>query len=242
MSKKRFINISSLPKAWCKLEPSLKLTWFYLWTHCDSAGIWEIDTDLFFFENGFELDLLSLKKSLPNELEINNHLVLLKNFMEVNYGCLKKDYNPHKPVFRSISKHNLKLKTSLNQACFKLVDEEEDEKEGKDEEENKKEKEHRKIKKSVAAEKSEIKLVFNSEQFLAQWKLWKIFRKKQHQFSFVSMDSENRKLIALKNLAKGNEAEAIKIIQQSIDNGWKGFFELKKQTGNGIINEADDNR
>lgn len=208
MSTKRFINISSLPKAWRKLEPSLKLTWFYLWTHCDSAGIWELDTDLFAFENGFELDLLSLKKSLPNELEINNHLVLLKNFMEVNYGCLKKDYNPHKPVFRSIAKHNLKLTPSLNQACFKLVDEEEDEKE--EEDENKKEKEHQK---NVATEKSEVKLVFNSEQFLAQWKLWKIFRKKQHQFSFVSLDSENRKLIALKNLAKGNEAIAIKIIQ-----------------------------
>ena len=51
--------------------------------------------------------------------------------MEVNYVCLKEDYNLHKPVFRWISKKNMKLDPSLNQAWFKLVDE--DEEEGKDE-------------------------------------------------------------------------------------------------------------
>lgn len=238
MSKKRFINISSLPKAWRKLEPSLKLTWFYLWTHCDSAGIWEVDEDLFAFENGFELNLVSLKKALDTEIEICENLVLLKNFIEVNYGCLKQDYNPHKPVFRSISKNNLKLSPSLNQAYFKLVDEEED----KYEEEGKEEKEDEIIKKVVEIQKTKRLSFFDSEVFKKQWELWKVFRKKQHKFSFISMDSENRKLTALKNLANGNEQIAIEIIQQSIDNGWKGFFELKKQTGDEKINEADDNR
>lgn len=135
---KRFIDISTLPKAWRKLKPSLKLTWYYLWNNCDASGVWEIDEDLFEFENGFELDIEKLQEFLPNEIVISNNLVLINNFIVVNYNALKEDYNPHKPAFRAILKNNLKLKPSLNQACFKLVDEDEDEEEDKDEKEKEK--------------------------------------------------------------------------------------------------------
>ena len=30
-------------------------------------------------------------------------------------------------------------------------------------------------------------------------------------------------------LSKGNEAQAIQIVEQSLANGWKGFFELKNK-------------
>lgn len=75
----------------------------------------------------------------------------------------------------------------------------------------------------------ELKLPFTSKEFLAQWDLWKLFRKKNDKFRFLNIDSENRKLKELENLSRGNEKTAIHIIQQSIDNGWKGLFELKKQ-------------
>ncbi|TYP71510.1 hypothetical protein [Aquimarina intermedia] len=140
---KRFIDISILPKAWRKLEPSLKITWFYLWNHCDAAGVWEIDRDLFEFENGFEIDLDLLKKHLPEEFEVSGNLLLMKNFISINYTQLKENYNPHKPTYRAINRHNLKLNSSLNQACFKLEEEDEDEEEeeGKDEDEKKSAKE-----------------------------------------------------------------------------------------------------
>ena len=135
MSKKRFIDISTLPKTWRKLDSNLKLTWYWLWNNCDPSGVWEIDEDFFEFENGFEIDTSSLTKALPNEIEASNGKVLLKNYIVVNYcdfSKLNENYNPHKPLFRSIKKNNLKLQPSLNQACFKLVDvdEEEEEKEG----------------------------------------------------------------------------------------------------------------
>ena len=41
------------------------------------------------------------------------------------------------------------------------------------------------------------------------------------------MDSENRKLVELENLSGKNELNAIKILQQTIDNNWSGFFQLK---------------
>ncbi|CAL2094654.1 hypothetical protein [Tenacibaculum sp. 190524A02b] len=134
---KRFIDLSIHPKAWRKLDPNLKLTWFWLWCNCDASGVWEIDEDYFEFENSFNLNLSSLRQALPNEIEVLNGKLLLKNYIVINYcdfSKLKPSYNPHKPLFRAIKKNNIELIPSLNQACFKLVDEEED----KDEEEDRK--------------------------------------------------------------------------------------------------------
>jgi len=130
MSTKRFIDDSILPKTFRKLEPSLKLTWYYIWNNCDAAGIWEIDEDLFEFENGFELDLKSYEESFGGLIEISEEkeLVLIADFIAINqcnFNKLNKDYNPHKPVFRSIAKNQVKLNPSLNQASFRLVVEEE---------------------------------------------------------------------------------------------------------------------
>lgn len=130
---KRFIDISILPKAFRKLSPSLKLTWYYIWNNCDKSGVWEIDEELFEFENGFELNLLEFKQNFADLVEILEEKIFLKDFIKINYGTLKTDYNPHKPVFRDIVKNNLKLDPSLNQAYLKLEDEEENEDEYKEE-------------------------------------------------------------------------------------------------------------
>lgn len=80
----------------------------------------------------------------------------------------------------------------------------------------------------IKAESEEkIKTPFDSKIFKSQWDLYKVFRKKKHKFSFLNDDSENRALTELKNLSGNDEKTAIKIIQQSIDKGWKGLFELK---------------
>lgn len=70
---------------------------------------------------------------------------------------------------------------------------------------------------------------FISKEFSVQWDLWKIYRKKKDKFSYLNIDSEKRALSELLNLADNDEKTAVKIIQQSIDNGWKGFFELKNK-------------
>ena len=121
---KRLIDISTLPKAWRKLDCNLKLAWFYLWNNCDPAGVWEIDEDLFEFQNNFSLDIKALSDALGDLIEYDSNKVLLTNFIAINQCDLKKlnpNYNPHKPVFRSINKYQLKLDLSLNQASMKLV-------------------------------------------------------------------------------------------------------------------------
>lgn len=126
---KRFIDVSSLPKAFRKLDPSLKLTWYYLWNNCDASGVWEIDEDLFEFENGIDFNIEIIKKSFSQLYDFSEDKILIKDYIRINYSKLKENYNPHKPVFRKIDKNNLKLNASLNQASFKLEDEDEDKEE-----------------------------------------------------------------------------------------------------------------
>lgn len=101
---------------------------------------------------------------------------------------------------------------------------------------NEKEKEEEKGKKGAGEKpkiiEPEIKVVFpfETETFKAQWQLWKSYKSKEHGFKFKSPISEQANLKKLSEMAGNDEKTAIKIIHQSIENGWKGFFELKNNT------------
>lgn len=227
---KIFIDIDILPKAYRKLELSLKQAWFYIWTHCDKSGVWEIDKDLFEFENGFEFELQNFSEAYGELIEVAEDKILMKDFIKINYGTLTDNYNPHKPVFRDMAKNNIKLHPSLNQACFKLVDIDED----KEEDEYEKGKggmgeKPKKQPKPKADPEPEVIMPFETETFKAQWQVWKVFRKKEHRFEYKTTISEQAALKELSEFAEGNEKTAIAIIHQSIAKGWKGFFELKNQ-------------
>lgn len=85
---------------------------------------------------------------------------------------------------------------------------------------------------------------FDSENFLMFWDAWRTYKKEEHSFKYASIISEQAALKQLSGFSNGYEEIAIKIIEQSIANGWKGFFELKinnngqgKQTITGAIHE-----
>ncbi|WP_299129431.1 hypothetical protein [uncultured Winogradskyella sp.] len=229
MSSKRFIKQIIPLKVWRKLDSSLREAWYYMWMTCDEAGVFYIDEDLYEFNNKTEFPLNQLKSELNDWLEFTDEKILIKAFIQVNFGeKLNPEYNPHKPLFRAIKKNNLKLHLSLNQASFKLVDEEEDVDESVDEDEDIEKAKIKKIEvKDPVVLVPELKMPFASKEFKDQWDLWKVFRKNKDKFIFLNIDSENRKLKELQNLSNNNEKTAIAIIQQSIDNGWKGLFELK---------------
>ena len=66
---------------------------------------------------------------------------------------------------------------------------------------------------------------------LDAWELWKAYRKEQFRTTYKPLGEAAAisKLLRISNNNKENQAQ---IIQQSIENGWKGLFELKteKQT------------
>lgn len=74
---------------------------------------------------------------------------------------------------------------------------------------------------------------FESENFKKYWQVWKNYKQQQHGFSYKSAITEQASLKEISELSKSNEELAIKIINQSIDKGWKGLFELKINSNNG---------
>jgi hypothetical protein len=66
-----------------------------------------------------------------------------------------------------------------------------------------------------------------SDNFLTTWQLWKDFRLEAHQFEYKGCISEQLALIQLSEKALKDEQIAVKIIYQSIENGWSGLYQMK---------------
>lgn len=129
---KRFISPD-----WKKLRSLpgyLQRAWFYIWDKADACGVYHFDEDY------IKLDLklseqITLKDlaRLPDCKILPRDRILIENFLVVNYGHLRPDYNPHKAAYRDIAKNNLSLNSSLTQACPKHEEEGEDKEEEIDE-------------------------------------------------------------------------------------------------------------
>jgi len=86
----------------------------------------------------------------------------------------------------------------------------------------------------------EIIYPFESDFFMDQWEHWKTFKKKEFNFKYKSIQSEQASLSELAKLSNNNEQNAIGIIHQSMANGWRGFFELKNKTPEKTINRQTE--
>ena len=67
---------------------------------------------------------------------------------------------------------------------------------------------------------------FNSKEFLDMWAIWLDERKQQKRKKYTAR-GEQATLHNLQKISNNNEKQAIKIIQQSITQGWQGLFALK---------------
>jgi len=88
-------------------------------------------------------------------------------------------------------------------------------------------------------DKQSINFKTFSYQFVKKWTEWKKYKKTHHKFTFKLKSSEQISFNNLYKLSNQIEDNAISIIDQSIANGWKGFFELKtKQNEQGNRDQA----
>ena len=72
------------------------------------------------------------------------------------------------------------------------------------------------------------KLPFESENFIKWWDTWKQYRQDQFRKKYKSVISEQTALKILVTCSGGIESSAISLIEKSIAQGWKGFFELEQ--------------
>ena len=76
---------------------------------------------------------------------------------------------------------------------------------------------------------------FNSKEFLDMWAIWLDERKQQKRKKYTAR-GEQAALHNLQKISNNNEKQAIKIIQQSITQGWQGLFALKGATNRNELN------
>lgn len=77
-------------------------------------------------------------------------------------------------------------------------------------------------------------LPFKSEQFKTKWEEWIQYRKEKKLSPYKPTGLKNT-FKNLENLSLKNEITAIKILEQSMANGWQGLFELKSAGGRGQL-------
>jgi hypothetical protein len=87
----------------------------------------------------------------------------------------------------------------------------------------------------------EVILPFESPEFSKSWAAWKNYKKSSLKFNYASAESEQAALMKLCEVSGGIEDKAIKIINNSMGNGWKGFFPLKDDVNGNGTNKAGTN-
>lgn len=236
---KRFIETGFFKDPFVRgLQGAYKGLYIYLFLDCSNAGIWNV-----------ELDVARLRCDIPDsctDQDIKNAFSdkiieledgqkwLLKNFLKLQHnGVLKQNNKAHTGAINELSKHG--LLDEIKEGEFTIIDKIN---QGASEglvrptgngKGNSRGKSNGKGKKAEI-QKFELVFPWESEEFKTQWELWKDYKLKEHKFGYKTLQSEQASLTELSNLSKGNEKTAIKIMHQSMSNGWKGFFELKNST------------
>lgn len=84
------------------------------------------------------------------------------------------------------------------------------------------------IKNNNSKGENSIKYPFESKAFILVWEDWKQYKKDEFNFKYKSPKTEQAGLNSLKKKSGNNENLAIEILQRSIECGYRGFFEIKK--------------
>ncbi len=219
---KRFICTDMFKKQFIRsLDAPYKLLWIYILSDCNHAGIWEVDFEVCEIRLGVKLkEDVALKVFIEKIIPLDNGLKwFIPDFVLFQYGELKETNMATKSVITVLKKYNLideNLTIKPLQSPFKgamdMV----------------KDKDMVKDAIVLKPEKEEIILPWESDIFINYWNSWKEFKKVHHKFNYKTAISEQMALKDLSKLSGGIEELALKIIEQSIAKGWKGFFELKE--------------
>jgi hypothetical protein len=222
---KRFTDTEKWKKPFIRsLKAPYKLLWLYICDDCDHSGIWQVDIEVAQIRIGEKLDEKKaleyfIDKIIPLE---NNTKWFIPSFIEFQYPSgLNENNKAHTGIIKNLERYkeqidNYKPHTSPLQGDKVMV-----------------------MDKVMVKDKVKVMVTmpFESEEFINYWEMWKDYKKKQFKFTYATPQSEQASLKELVLLSNGDENTALKIIEQSMAKGWKGFFTLKNETNaTGISN------
>lgn len=106
---KRFTDSDKWTDKWFrKLPPKMKLLWCYMLDSCDSAGVFEVDLELYELLAGEAVSLEEFERTFENRiLPAGKDKVWIKKFVAFQYGILSEDSRPHRAVIESLKKSGL---------------------------------------------------------------------------------------------------------------------------------------
>ena len=227
---KRFTDTEKWKKPFIRnLSAPYKLLWLYICDDCDHSGIWQVDIDVAKIRIGEDINEQDAIKFFDDKIiRIDDgNKWFIPSFIDFQYPSgLNPDNKAHGGIIKMLIKYNLiddQLKP-LNSPFKGDKDMVKDKVMDKD-----------KV-------KEEIELPFFSKEFEELWESWKDYKKKQFKFTYKTRQSELAALNALVTLSKGNEDIAIKIINQSLANSWKGLFNLKEDAKGTTTNHRKLNK
>lgn len=236
---KRFTDTDKFKKHFVRgLQPPYKLLWLYITDECSAAGIWEVDIEVAQIRLGVKLK----KSTAESEFRHKIHLLddgkkwFIPSFIEFQYGQLQENNRAHTQIIATLKKfllldENLVVKplTSPLQGDKDMVMD--------------KDKVMEQVMVMDKERKSEklknVVMPFETETFTTIWQEWKNYKRDEHKFSYKSIQSEQATLNELATLSGGDEMQSIKIILQSMANGWKGLFALNNSNGNRNIQNQE---
>lgn len=227
---KRFTDTEKWKKPFIRnLSAPYKLLWLYICDDCDHSGIWQVDIDVAKIRIGEDINEQDAIKFFDDKIiKIDNgNKWFIPSFIDFQYPSgLNPDNKAHGGIIKMLIKYNLiddqlkPLSSPLQGDKVMVMDKVMD-------------------KDKV---KEEIELPFFSKEFEELWESWKDYKKKEFKFTYKTKQSEVAALNALVTLSKGNEDIAIKIINQSLANSWKGLFNLKEDAKGTTTNHRKLNK
>jgi len=224
---KRFTDTEKWKDDWyLSLSNDYRIIWQWLLDNCNHAGICKPSINLMNMMCNTSIDEKVLIEIMSGRVLKINNIWFIPKFLKFQYGTLNSKKPAVISVVNELKKNNLlELVSELFSNDYVMITEPLD-----NSYETIKDKDKDKDK-DISINKSEIfenlDYPFNSDIFIKKWNEWKDYKKNCHRFTYKTGSSEKLSLNQLAKLSNNIESNAIEIINQSIANGWKGFFELK---------------
>jgi hypothetical protein len=229
---KRFTDTEKWKKPFIRgLQGPYKLLWLYICDDCDHAGIWQVDMDVAQIRIGEEINLNQAIKSFEDKIIIfdKGNKWFIPSFVEFQYPSgLNPENRSHNSVIILLEKYNLRIPKnkpliSPSEGCKDMV------------------KDMDMVKDKVKGEKAEFNFYGAGYEIIEIWDKWKDYKFNHFKFKYKTIQSEQAAFDSLFELSNKNLEIAKEIINQSMANGWKGFF-LPKNSQNKTLSAKSGNK